>query len=86
MRPLLTLPAAALFMGCTPSLPESELPPRCGPGYETLVGTNVGAVTLPRSLPHRIIQPGATTAEEINPARLNLFVDDKGFIERVSCG
>ena len=50
-----------------------------------MVGRNIGEFTLPPSLPHRIAQPGAALTEDHNPARLNVFVDDKGWVQKVEC-
>lgn len=87
MRPLLTLLPLAL-LGCaapatTPATPG--LPNRCGPEYDVMVGRNIGEFTLPPGLPHRIAQPGAALTEDHNPARLNVFVDDKGWVQKVEC-
>ncbi|SDD62782.1 Peptidase inhibitor I78 family protein [Paracoccus isoporae] len=87
MRKLaLILPVAAMLSACAPPAPGSGLPDRCGPEYDMLPGRNVGEFTFPPGLPHRVIQPGAMVTQDYSPARLNVYVDDKGFIERVSCG
>ena len=88
MRLLLPLlPAACLCAACTttatPTTPA--FPTRCGPEFDIMVGRNIGEFTLPRGLPHRVAQPGAALTEDYNPARLNVFVDDKGWIQKVEC-
>lgn len=69
---------------CEPVPPP--LPVACDDSYASLVGSNIGAVTLPSTLPHRIITPGMAVTEDFNPDRLNVYVDDKGWIARVDCG
>lgn len=60
---------------------------RCDPElHQTLVGQNVGAISLPASLTTRIISPGDPVTEDFNADRLNIFVDPKGWIARISCG
>lgn len=54
--------------------------------HAALAGQNYGAITLPDGLPVRIISPGASVTEDFRPSRLNLYVDDKGWIQRVECG
>ncbi|WP_185968504.1 I78 family peptidase inhibitor [Paracoccus sp. M683] len=68
-----TVPAAGATAGCTDA-------------YQSLVGSNIGAVTLPTGLSHRIIPPNTAYTEDFSPDRLNIFVDDKGWITRVTCG
>ena len=82
--------------GCTPPqtppgppsvLPEDGVwPDSCGPAYEAMTGRNIGEFTLPPALAYRVLQPGAVMTQDLNPARLNIFVDEKGWIERISCG
>ncbi|WBU61498.1 I78 family peptidase inhibitor [Paracoccus albus] len=86
MRPFLPLAlAAAITSACTPPMPGSQFPNRCGPEFNVMVGRNIGEFELPPGLPHRIAQPGAALTEDFNPARLNVFVDDKGWIQKVEC-
>ena len=87
MRQLIpALSAITIFAACTPPAPGSELPSRCGPAYQELAGRNIGEFTLPPSLPHRILQPGAAMTRDYSPDRVNFFVDEKGWIQRVTCG
>lgn len=81
-----SLPVLALvgLAACEPLPPQ--LPLACNDSYQSLVGSNIGAVTLPANLPHRIISPGMAVTEEFNADRLNVYVDDKGWIARVTCG
>lgn len=86
MRPILTiLPAACLAAACTAPATGPAFPNRCGPEFNVMTGRNIGEFTLPPGLPHRIAQPGAALTEDYNPARLNIFVDDKGWIQKVEC-
>lgn len=66
---------------------EPAGPQICSPtAYQTLVGQNIGAVTLPAELPQRIIIPGDDLKPPRDARRLNIFVDEKGWILRVVCG
>ena len=86
MRPILMiLPAACLAAACTAAAPGPNVPNRCGPEFDVMVGRNIGEFTLPPGLPHRIAQPGAALTEDYNAARLNIFVNDKGWIQKVAC-
>ncbi|MBA4489850.1 I78 family peptidase inhibitor [Paracoccus sp. S1E-3] len=87
---LLLLPMLAtnaLLGGCAPpgDTATPGLPDRCGPEYDVMVGRNIGEFTLPPGLPHRIAQPGAALTEDYNAGRLNVFVDDKGWVQTVEC-
>lgn len=85
-RILLTLPPlACLVAGCSAPTTGPNFPNRCGPEFGVMIGRNIGQFTLPPGLAHRIVQPGATLSEDFNPARLNVFVDDKGWIQQVEC-
>lgn len=53
--------------------------------HKTLVGTNIGEVTFPPGLTYRVLQEGDAATMDLNPQRLNVIVDDKGWIEGVSC-
>lgn len=60
---------------------------RCSPAqHQALVGRNVGEIFLPPALPRREISPGQRITEDYNPARLNMYVDVKGWVGRVTCG
>lgn len=83
MIPLIA--AASVLAACEPS--ETMSKPVCDPqAHQTLVGKNIGEVSLPSELPQRVISPGDMVTQDYNPARLNIFVDPKGWIGRVSCG
>lgn len=76
---------AALLAACTTDRTE----PARGCTDEVragLAGRNIGEVSLPSSLPSRIIIPDSVVTEEADPRRLNIHVDDKGWILRTSCG
>lgn len=87
MRYFLPLILPALLAACgPPSRPVNTLPSRCEPGYDIIVGRNIGEFELPSGLAYRVVQPGASLAEDYNPERLNIFVDEKGWIQKVKCG
>lgn len=82
LAPLALCPA---LLACAP---QTTVPaPVCDPAqHQALVGQNIGGVILPAELPQRVISPGEPVTEDFNPARLNIFVDPKGWIARVTCG
>ena len=85
MRIIPALSLLPLLAACAVA-PENRFPSRCGPEFDMMTGRNIGEFDLPPSLPHRIAQPGAHLTEDFNPARLTVFVDDKGWVQRVQCG
>lgn len=84
--PLLGLGLLALI-ACEPVTPGGSSAPllKCDDSYQSLVGSNIGAVTLPAGLAQRIITPGMAVTEDYNPDRLNVYVDDKGWVTKVEC-
>lgn len=79
--------AAVLLSACTETAPvPPQMPQACSDEYLSLVGMNIGATSFPAGLPYRVLQPGAQATQDYEPARLNLYVDDKGWITRVTCG
>lgn len=59
----------------------------CGSsGYQSLIGTNIAAITLPAELNHRIIGPGDAYTEDHVPSRLNIFTNENGVVIEVRCG
>ncbi|WP_372803806.1 hypothetical protein [Paracoccus seriniphilus] len=88
MKPSALFPAfagLALMAACTETAPPQPL--RCSEQFhQQLVGKNIGEVTLPDALRRRIIIPGAIPGPVEDPARLNIHVDDKGWIIDTGCG
>lgn len=54
--------------------------------HQALVGMNIGEVYLPPQLHYREINPGQFVTLEYQPRRLNIFLDPKGWITKVTCG
>ncbi|MFN3525058.1 MAG: I78 family peptidase inhibitor [Paracoccus sp. (in: a-proteobacteria)] len=54
--------------------------------HQALVGRNVGEIILPPSLPKREIAQGRIVPQDYNPRRLNMYVDPKGWVGRITCG
>jgi hypothetical protein len=54
--------------------------------YQSLVGSNVAAVTLPADLAHRIYKQGDPVTMDYRPDRLNIVTDENGVVIEVKCG
>lgn len=77
------VPLAACSTGYAPTVSAT----RCDLArHQALVGMNIGEVYLPQQLRYREISPGQVVTQEYQPERLNIFLDPKGWIARVSCG
>ena len=85
-RPLVAALGLMTLTACEPQAPQPDWPLACDDSFQSLVGTNIGALSLPQGLPHRIITPGMAVTEEYSADRLNLHVDDKGRIISAECG
>ncbi|MBU3030441.1 I78 family peptidase inhibitor [Paracoccus marinaquae] len=84
-RTALPLVALAALTACAPAK-TTERPPFCSPDdNQALVGQNIGDVTLPEDRPVRVISPGQAVTQDFSPFRVNVHVDDKGWIQRVAC-
>jgi hypothetical protein len=59
----------------------------CGASqYQSLIGTNAAAVTLPTDLVHRIYKNTDAVTMDYSPYRLNIVTDADGVITEVKCG
>lgn len=68
-----------------PSTPAAE--DSCNAAeYQSLVGANIAAVTLPADLFHRVLGPNDAATMDYRSGRLNLMTDDDGVIFEVKCG
>lgn len=86
IRLILAMGGLGLLAACGTN-PQRPSPNACSmSAHQSLIGQNIGAVTLPSELPHRIISPGQPVTMDYNPQRLNVHVDDKGWIGKVDCG
>lgn len=54
--------------------------------YQSFVGSNVAAITLPADLPHRIYKEGDPITMDYRADRLNIVTDADGVIIEVKCG
>lgn len=83
-----TLLFPLLLAACEPfEDPPDQNADACGAaGYQSLVGAQIAAVTLPADLNARVIYPDTVVTLEFNPKRLNIAVNAAGRIERVYCG
>lgn len=85
-RATLSILAVTAAAACTgPALTVAAT--RCDLGqHQRLVGMNIGEVYLPPQLHRREISPGQVVTQDYQPGRLNIFLDPKGWIARVTCG
>lgn len=86
MRMTAAVGLSVVLAGCAPKSPPAPTVACGAPGYPSLVGRRVAAVTLPSGLEMRIIQPGDAVTQDFRAARMNLVVDDQGVITRIYCG
>lgn len=87
MQPKTWIPVVglAVLSACGPAVDEPA--ETCGAaGHQSLVGSQLAAVTLPADLDARIIGPDTMVTQDYRPGRLNIAVDESGTITRVYCG
>lgn len=87
------LTLALLMSACVApaQMPEPDpMPPitACGAGeLQGLIGRNAAALeTMQFAGPLRVIRPGMAVTMDYSPSRLNIEVDAREIITRVSCG
>ena len=79
--------AVTLLVSACAASPYTVSATRCDPAqHRALIGRNIGETFLPPGLRVREIGPGQMVTQDYDPARLNIFMDAKGWIARVSCG
>lgn len=54
--------------------------------YSWLIGQNIAEVSLPSDLNDRIIAPDTPVTQDFRPDRLNIMIDEDGFITDLDCG
>ena len=54
--------------------------------YQSFIGANAAAITLPADRPHRILGPNDAATMDYSPGRLNIMTDENGVIIEVKCG
>ena len=54
--------------------------------YQNVIGRNIGEVAFAPTVNKRVITEGDAVTMDHNPQRLNVLVDDKGWIKRIYCG
>ncbi|WP_410217598.1 hypothetical protein [Paracoccus sp. (in: a-proteobacteria)] len=60
---------------------------QCSPAeHQALVGRNIGEIMLPPTLRTREVWPNGAAPQNTNPARLTMYLDEKGWVRRVACG
>lgn len=80
---LAVVPLGACATGYAPTVAATT----CDPvQHQALVGMNIGEIYLPPQLHYREISPGQVVTQEYQPRRLNIFLDPKGWVARVTCG
>lgn len=83
---ILPMAALGLLAACDTNPPRPSQESCNMATHADLVGQNYGAITLPANLPHRVIGPDQRVTMDYRADRLNLYVDDKGWIQQVTCG
>jgi hypothetical protein len=65
---------------------EATAQDTCGAAqYNSLIGSNFAAVTLPAGANIRIIQPNQPVTQDFSAQRLNIVVDSNGIITSLEC-
>lgn len=86
-RTILSAAAMATVAACSTGYGLTVAATRCDLSqHQALVGMNIGEVYLPPQLDYREISPGEIVTLEYQPRRLNIFLDPKGWIAKVTCG
>ena len=86
-RAILPVLAATTVAACSTGYALTVASTRCDLSqHQRLVGMNIGEVYLPPQLHRREISPGQVVTLEYDPQRLNIFLDAKGWIAKVTCG
>ena len=89
MRSALTAATLALAAAscATTTNDDHAASDQCGAaGYQSLIGSNIAAITLPADLNHRIIGPNTAVTRDYILTRLNIYTDANGVVTRVNCG
>lgn len=81
----ITLLAALSACAATTTVRTATLACEAG-RYQSLVGRNVAEVTPIAGVVTRTLSPGQPATMDHRPDRLNLMVDEKGFIQQITCG
>lgn len=76
-----TLAACSTGYGLTVAATDCDLSQ-----HQKLVGMNIGEVYLPPQLHRREISQDQVVTFDYQPRRLNIFLDPKGWITKVTCG
>ncbi len=85
MAPMLAVAALSACQTTTTVTTATTLACEAGK-YQSLVGRNVGEVTPIAGVVTRTLTPGQPATMDYREDRLNLIVDEKGFIQQVTCG
>lgn len=86
-RAIAFLVAATMLSACSTGPDLTVSAKSCDFGHhQRLIGMNIGEVYLPTQLNRREISPGQVVTFDYQPQRLNIFLDPKGWISRVTCG
>lgn len=86
-RAILSILVLSTMAACSTGYGLTVAATRCDPSqHQRLVGMNIGEVYLPPQLHRREISPGQVVTQDYQPGRLNIFLDPKGWIARVTCG
>lgn len=97
MKPILTLLAAPLLSACVFAVPTPGPAPSapaapaegdaCGAAaYQSLVGQQSPAITLPSGATYRSYRTGDPVTMDFNENRINFEYDRRGVLVKVSCG
>lgn len=95
MAPIRSLTATAVLLSLAACAGDSTRIPQAqchAVGAEAVLGKNVDeqivdqAIQGSGAMRSRVIRPGASVTQELDPLRLNIEVDETGRIRRLRCG
>ena len=86
MRRAIALSGAMAIAGCVAVTDGAETDTCGASDYQSLVGANIAAVTLPADLNDRLIRPGDMVTMDFDPTRINFRLDGRGHIIAIDCG
>lgn len=81
--------AAGILLGACRQGPQEPLVTRAScdqEQYQNVIGRNIGEVGFAVTVNERVLTEGFPVSISRDPQRLNVVVDEKGWIKKIYCG